>query len=123
MIQHRLAQVANALYFVPEKLYPMAISKNLLMTGVTGGINKQIVFRRYRSKTVVSAYPDMSNRKLSPKQIRRTKILKKANRVIKLIKADEEQRKAAQLRLNVPSNRLHHALLKEVMLELGQTMR
>jgi hypothetical protein len=39
----------------------MAIAENpLIMQGVRGGIGKQLVFRRYRGKMVVSAYPDMS---------------------------------------------------------------
>ena len=97
----------------------MAISKNLLMKGVSGTIGKQVVFRTYGDKQIVSAYPDMSERILSPKQIRRTEILKKANVELKAIKADEQLRNAAQLRLNVTSNKLHHALIKELMLKLG----
>jgi hypothetical protein len=95
----------------------MAISKNLLMQGLTGSLGKQIVFRTYRGKQVVSAYPDMSNRKLSLKQIRRNEIMKKANEELRLIKADQQQLNAAQLRLNVSSNQLHHALLKELLLK------
>lgn len=100
----------------------MAISTNPLMSGVTGGIDKQIVFRRYRSKTVISAYPDMSRRKLSPKQIRRTLIMKEANERLQQIKSNATLRNEAQLRLNVPSNLLHHALLREIMLELDRTI-
>jgi hypothetical protein len=32
--------------------------------------------------------------------------------------ADEQKRNAAQLRLNVTSNRLYHALMKELMKEM-----
>lgn len=98
----------------------MAISKNPLMKGVSGTIYKQLVFRTYGLKTVVSAYPDMSERILSAKQIRRTEILRKANEEVRAIKNNEQLRNAAQLRLNVPSNKLHHALMKEVMLKLDK---
>ena len=83
----------------------MAISKNFLMKGVSGTIGKQIVFRNYGSKLIVSAYPDMSERKLSPKQERRNEIMKMANAELKAIKADEQLRNAAQLRLNVTFSR------------------
>ena len=98
----------------------MAISKSLLLQGLSGTIGKQIVFRNYGSKLIVSAYPDMSDRILSPKQKRRTLIMKKANVELKAIKADVQLRNAAQLRLNVPSNKLHHALLKELLLKYGK---
>ena len=61
----------------------------------------------------------MSERVLSPKQIRRNEIMKEANIRVREIKADEQQRNAAQLRLNVTSNKLHHALLKEMLLIVG----
>jgi hypothetical protein len=98
----------------------MAISKNLLMQGVRGAIGKQLVFRVYGTKQVVSAYPDMSERKLSAAQVRRTKVMKQANAELKKIKADKQKRDAAQLRLNVPSNKLHHALLSELLLKYGK---
>ena len=98
----------------------MAISKNMLLQGVSGAINKQIVIRQLGLKTIISAFPDMSDRILSPKQERRNEIMRKANAELKTIKADKEQLDAAQLRLNVTSNKLHHALLSELMLKYGE---
>ena len=95
-------------------------SKNVIMNGVRGAIGKQVVFRDYGEKRVVSVYPDMSKRILSEKQIRRNEIMAIANAELKELKTDEQQRNAAQLRLNVPSNKLHHAWLKELMLKLGK---
>ena len=95
-------------------------SKNVIMQGVKGAIGKQVVFRDYGEKRVVSIYPDMSKRKLSPKQVRRNEIMQEANIKVSEIKADEQLRNAAQLRLNVTSNKLHHALVKEVLLKLGK---
>lgn len=90
------------------------------MHGVRGTINKQIVFRIVGGKQIVSAYPDMSRVKRTAKQKKQNKRIKLVNDIIAEIKADPEKRNAAQLRLNVPSNKLHHALLKEQLLILSQ---
>jgi hypothetical protein len=98
----------------------MAISKNPLLKGVRGTINKQLVIREYFNKTVLSACPDMSNRILSGKQIRQNNILTKANIEVRAILNNEQKRNEAQIRLNVQRNRLRSALLSEVMLRLGK---
>jgi len=95
-------------------------SKNVIMNGVKGAIGKQVVFRDYGEKRVVSVYPDMSKRILSEKQIRRNQIMEMANAELKSLKTDVKERNAAQLRLNVPSNKLHHAWLKELLLKYGK---
>ena len=41
-----------------------------------------------------------------------------ANEEVRRIKADKALREAAQLRLDLPSNMLHHALLKECMIRI-----
>lgn len=38
------------------------------MENISGGIGRQLVFKQYKGKTVVTAYPDMSNVKPSEKQ-------------------------------------------------------
>ena len=91
----------------------MAISENLIFKNVSGHIGKQIVFKQYGDKTVVSKYPDMSKRKLSPKQLRVNEIMQEANYEAKSILADEALRTAAQVRLNVTRNKLYTALIKE----------
>lgn len=91
----------------------MAISENFLLKKLSGHIGKQIVFKQYGDKTVVSKYPDMSNRKLSPKQLRINEIMEEANDQAKGILANEELRNAAQVRLNVTRNKLYRALIKE----------
>ena len=101
---------------------PMAISRNILMSGVSGAIAKQIVFCNYGGKQIVRAYPDMSDRVLSPKQLRRNEIMRLANEELYTIKANKELRDAAQLRLNVTSNKLHHALMSELMLKYDKVV-
>lgn len=91
----------------------MAISRNPLMSGVSGSINKQIVYRQLHGKTVISAYPDMSDRKLSSKQKHVNQLMKKANAEAKKIIADEKLRDAALLRLNVTRNKLYTSLIRE----------
>src|SRR5688572_28513624 len=91
----------------------MAISENLIFKNVSGHIRKQIVFKHYGEKTVVSKYPDMSKRKLSPKQLRVNEIMQEANYEAKRILADEDLRIAAQVRLNVTRNKLYTSLIKE----------
>ena len=91
----------------------MAISKNLLLKQLSGHLGKQIVFKQYGDKTVVSKYPDMSRRKLSPKQLQVNETMEKANDEAKSILADEELRNAAQVRLNVTRNKLYTALIRE----------
>src|SRR5689334_722238 len=91
----------------------MAISENLIFKNVSGHIGKQIVFKQYGNKTIVSKYPDMSKRKLSPKQLRVNEIMQEANYEAKAILANEELRTAAQVRLNVTRNKLYTALIRE----------
>lgn len=96
----------------------MAISNNPLMTGVRGHIGKQVVYRKHGDKTIVCAYPDMSNRKLSKAQKKQNNVMKTAHAEVRKIKANDKLRIEAQLRLNVPREKLHQALLKEQMLKL-----
>ena len=67
----------------------MAISENLILKQLTGHLGKQIVFKQYGNKTVVSKYPDMSNRKLSPKQLKVNETMEEANYEAKRILAEK----------------------------------
>ena len=91
----------------------MAISNNLLLKELSGRIGKELVFRQYGDKTVVSKYPDMSRRVLSPAQLRVNETMAEANYEARKILADEGMRNAAQIRLNVKRNKLYTALIKE----------
>lgn len=88
------------------------------MQGVSGGLGKQLVFRQYKGRTIVSAYPKMPRRKLSDAQKKQNENLKLANAEVRRIKADDILRNEAQIRLNVTRQQLHHALLKEELLKL-----
>jgi hypothetical protein len=95
----------------------MAISNNLFFKSVSGKVGRQLVFKQYGDKTVVSKYPDMSKRKLSAKQKQVNAIMFDANYAAKAIIADEEQRNAALVRLNVTRNKLYTALIREYFKE------
>lgn len=91
----------------------MAISENLLLKKLSGHLGKQIVFKQYGDKTIVSKYPDMSNRKLTPKQKVVNETMADANYWARGIILNDELRNAAQLRLNVTRNKLYTSLIRE----------
>lgn len=88
-------------------------NNNAITAGWKGTFRKQVVFRQRNGQTIISSYPDMSERVLSPAQLKINELMKKANQHIGAILSDEQSRREAQVRLNVPSNRLYNALIKE----------
>jgi hypothetical protein len=76
-------------------------------------MNKEIVFKQYGDKTVISKYPDMSNRTFTAKQLQVQEKMYEAHFTAKGIMANEELASAAQVRLNVTRNKLYTALIKE----------
>ncbi len=91
----------------------MAISKNFLLAGVTGGLGRQIVVRQRNGKTILSAYPDISHRKLSPKQLQVNEQMREANAYARSVQYNDEARIKAQIRLDVPRNKLYTSLIRE----------
>jgi hypothetical protein len=98
----------------------MPISTNILLKQLKGTLGKQVVIKQYGDKTVVTNYPDMSNRKLSAKQIEANEQMKMANIYAKSLMKNKEEKDAALLRLKVPENKLYRALIKEFMLKKGE---
>ena len=89
------------------------ISENVLWKKVSGQFNRQLVFKQYGDKTVITRYPDMRKRKLSAKQVRVTEMMGDACEYAKGILRNEELSHAAQIRLNVTRNRLYPSLVSE----------
>ncbi len=54
------------------------VKDNIITKGLSGRVGKNVVFKNYGSKTVVSAYPDMSKVKLSAKQKKENNRFKEA---------------------------------------------
>jgi hypothetical protein len=87
---------------------------NSLLLQFSGMLGKEIVFKRYYDKTVISKMPDMSNRVLSPKQIEWNERMMMATIYAKLIYQTEEGKLKARIRLKLPAHKsLFHALVKE----------
>jgi polyhydroxyalkanoate synthesis regulator protein len=91
----------------------MAISNSVLLKLLSGQMNKEIVFKKYGDKTVVSKYPDMSKRTFTAKQKQVQEKMAEAHYEAKGIMANEALASAAQVRLNVTRNKLYTTLIKE----------
>jgi hypothetical protein len=76
-------------------------------------MNKEIVFKQYGDKTVISKYPDMSGVTFTDKQLQVQEKMYQAHFTAKGIMANEELASAAQVRLNVTRNKLYTAMIKE----------
>jgi hypothetical protein len=91
----------------------MASSKATILKSFSGRVGKQMVLKQYGDKSVLSAYPNMKNRVLSPKQLENNKLMKMANHMAKGILKNPKKRDAEQLRLNVTRNKLYTALIRD----------
>jgi len=74
-------------------------NNNILLHGITGQIGKQIVIKRYGNRTVVTAYPDMSNIKPSKMQKQKRKTFAEAVAYAKAITSDPEKKALYQARV------------------------
>ena len=93
----------------------MAITSNAITSGASGSFGKQIVFRQMNGKTFISAYPDFSKRKLTPKQKKMNQRMADANEYAQETMASEKESDKAQLRLNITRNKLYRALVSEFL--------
>ena len=94
----------------------MAIVNNLIMQFASGSIGKELVFKRYHDKTVVTRMPDMSKRVLSEKQKEANERMRLANIYAKAWYKIEEERIRARIRLKLPAHKsLFHAMVKEYL--------
>lgn len=88
-----------------------------MLKKLSGHIGKELVIRQREGKTIVSKYPDMSKRKLSPKQLRVNETMEEANYYALGTIGNDELRDEAQIRLNVTRNKLYTALVKEFFIK------
>ena len=98
----------------------MPISDNIFLKQVRGTFGKQLVVKQYGDKTVLTKYPNMSKRKLSPKQLEANEAMKNAIYYARGTVADPKLKDAALLRLKVLENKLFRALVKEYLLKKGE---
>lgn len=92
----------------------MEIAKDIISQGLSGAIGKEIVFKRYTDKTVVTKYPDMKNIVPSAAQKIQRKKFKAANAFAKIINDDPLKRSAYALK--IPSGKsVYRWAVKEYM--------
>lgn len=94
----------------------MAIVGSLFLKNASGSIGKELVFKRYYDKTVVSKMPDMSKRVLSEKQLETNERMRLATMYAKAWYKIEEEKIKARIRLKLPAHKsLFHAMVKEYL--------
>jgi len=104
---------------------PVLRGENPIMQGMSGKFGDHFVLRNYGGQIRMSQYPNMKKaiKNSTPKQIRTREIMEEAVIMTRTVMFHEDRRHAAQIRLNVPSNKLYHALKKEFLAELYQQER
>jgi hypothetical protein len=98
------------------KYHDMATTDSILLHRASGTVGKQIVYKKYYDKVVISKMPNMKNRVLSEKQVEANHQMRCANNYAKSQYTTEEQKIAARIRLKVPAHKsVYHALVKEYL--------
>ncbi|MXV51926.1 hypothetical protein GS399_13165 [Pedobacter sp. HMF7647] len=92
------------------------VKRNDITTGLSGAINKQLVFKQYKHGTVVTKYPDRSKVKLSEKQVAANERFKLAVEYARAILADPEK-KAAFAKKLPEGKTVYYAALSEYLKE------
>ena len=92
----------------------MAILDSAVLQGARGQIGKQLVFKRYGDRTIVTRYPDMSRVKRSRLQKASTALFKEAVAYAQSILRDEKKRKAFAKKLPRRKS-IYHAAISEFM--------
>ena len=85
------------------------LSKNSVLTGISGTVAKELVFKQYADKTVVSKYPDMSQVKPSELQKEQRNLMKEANAYASMVKRDPKLRAQYQKKLKAGESVFHKA--------------
>lgn len=96
----------------------MIVTGNPLLEGVSGKM-KNLVVKQYGDKTVLSAVPDMSRRKLTEKQKEANVKMKMAIICAKAITTNPREKQRACELLQVTPNKVFRAVVKQFMLNDG----
>ncbi|MDQ2753030.1 MAG: hypothetical protein M3R72_08405 [Bacteroidota bacterium] len=89
------------------------LSKSLL-ENIRGGLGKQLVFKQYKDKTVVTSYPDMSKVKPSEQQKEGRKLFAEAVAYAKAISQNPVQKAHYQKKVKLGES-VYHFALKEYL--------
>jgi predicted nucleotidyltransferase len=99
----------------------MISKNNPLLAGASGKL-QDIVVKQYKDKIVITAVPDMSNRKLSPKQKEANHKMQIAIRAAKALTANPVQKQRACDILQVAPNEVFRAIVKHYLLNEGREL-
>ncbi|MGB8192519.1 MAG: hypothetical protein WCF67_11400 [Chitinophagaceae bacterium] len=92
----------------------MAITNNPLLAGASGAIGKQLIVKNYGSRTVLSAYPDMSGIKPSREQKQKRGAFKEAVAYAQGILKDPAKKAAYKKGLK-KGETVYHKAIKEYL--------
>ncbi|MES2329618.1 MAG: hypothetical protein V4539_08450 [Bacteroidota bacterium] len=95
------------------------ISQNLLATGLSGAVAKQLVFKTYAGKTIVSKFPDMSAVKPSVAQKSRRELFREAVIYARAINNDPVAKQKYALKLPAGSS-VYQAAIKDFLQRAGK---
>jgi DNA polymerase sigma len=96
----------------------MIVTGNPLFIGASGKL-KNLVVKQYKDKTVITAVPDMSGRKLSQKQKDANERMQFAIMSAKKITAEPRLKQRACEMLQAPPNKVFRAIVKQFLLTEG----
>ena len=85
------------------------VVKNSLFEALSGALGKEIVFKQYKDKTVVSRYPDMSKHQATERQRIQRKAMTEANAYASRIKRDPVLRAEYEKKLKPGESVFHYA--------------
>lgn len=85
------------------------VVKNSFLNALRGGLGKELVFKQYTDKVVVSKYPDMSKVQPSELQKLNRSRMKEANEYARTILRDPELRAAFEKKLKAGESVFHKA--------------
>jgi hypothetical protein len=95
------------------------LPKGSFMEHVSGQLGKQLVFKKYKDKTVVTKMPDMSRVKPTPLQLHYKKEFKEAVAYARSINKDPEKKRAYASKLK-PGKSVFNACIKEYMKKIRE---
>jgi len=95
-------------------IYMARVDKQSVLSALRGSIGKELVFKKYGDKTVVSRYPDMRRVKKTPLQKLGQGFFKDAVAYAQSIIRDPKKKAAYQKKLPKGSS-VYHAAIKEFM--------
>lgn len=86
------------------------VGKNSSLNDISGHIGRQLVLKKYATKTVVSVYPDMSKVKPSKQQKARRNIFKEAVAYARNINNDPASKKKYMKKVKAGQSVYHFAI-------------